>query len=153
MNNVFVLADNIFSPLGKNTRENMDALKQGRSGIRQHLSALSPDPFYASLFPNDEHHSDESLSFFEQIVLESAVDAIQHAQINPAGKKTGFILSTTKGNISLIEKLTGEFIPEEKISLNTSACLIAKKSGINTDPIVVSHACICLLYTSPSPRD
>ena len=50
MRNVYVVADNIYSPLGRNTRANIEALKQGKSGIRLHTGNLSPDPFYASLF-------------------------------------------------------------------------------------------------------
>ena len=50
MRNVYVVADNIFSPLGKNTLTNMDALKKGLSGIRLHNTGFSPEPFYASLF-------------------------------------------------------------------------------------------------------
>jgi 3-oxoacyl-[acyl-carrier-protein] synthase-1 len=33
-------------------------------------------------------------------------------------------------------------IPEEKISLNNSASIIAKKLGVESEPLVVSHACI-----------
>ena len=69
---------------------------------------------------------------------------MQKAGINPAQttKRTGFILSTTKGNISLIENSEENSTPEERVSLNTSADLVAKKLGIQTEPLVVSHACI-----------
>src|ERR1700682_5146410 len=105
MRNVYVVADNIFSPLGRNTITNIEALKQGRSGIQLHTGGLSPDPFYASLFTPSGKIAEGSKIFFEQIVLESARDALERARIEPGDKKTGFILSTTKGNISLIENL------------------------------------------------
>ena len=119
MRTVYVVADNIFSPLGKNTGANMDALLQGHSGIRQHHSEISPEPFYAALFSPGEIPADDSLTVFEQIIFLSARDAMQKAGIDPAGgnKKTGFILSTTKGNISLIENLKEGWLPEERISL------------------------------------
>jgi 3-oxoacyl-[acyl-carrier-protein] synthase I len=142
MRNVYVLADNIFSPLGKNTRANMDALRQGQSGIREHHSDLSPEPFYAALFSPSDKTGDESITAFEHIVLASARDALQNARLYPGDKKTGFILSTTKGNISLIENLSGETIPENRISLNTSAGIISRNLGIVSEPLVVSHACI-----------
>ena len=144
MRKVYVVADNIFSPLGKNTSANMEALKQGRSGIQQHQPGLSPEPFYASLFTPADKTADESITIFEQFVLASAAEAMQIANLDPANpdKKTGFILSTTKGNISLIENGPGDPVPENRISLNTSACLIAKKLGFTTEPLVVSHACI-----------
>ena len=60
----------------------------------------------------------------------------------PDKSRTGFILSTTKGNISLIENNSDGIVPEERISLNTSAALIAKKLGFQNEPLVISHACI-----------
>ena len=142
MRTVYVLADNIYSPLGKNSKSNMDALKKGISGIRQHYSGLSPEPFYASLFSPAEISTDKLKTVFEQIVIASARDAMQNAGVDPADKKTGFILSSTKGNISLIENLPGESFPENRISLNTSACIIAESLGFTSEPLVVSHACI-----------
>ncbi|HEY4935351.1 MAG TPA: beta-ketoacyl synthase N-terminal-like domain-containing protein [Puia sp.] len=142
MRNVYVLADNIFSPLGKNTSINMDALKKGRSGIQLHHADMSPEPFYAALFSPEEKTGDESISAFERIVITSALQAIQHVSFDPGDKKNGFILSSTKGNISLIENLPGEIFPENRISLNTSAGIIAKDLGFVSEPLVVSHACI-----------
>jgi 3-oxoacyl-[acyl-carrier-protein] synthase-1 len=69
---------------------------------------------------------------------------MQNAGLNEVHdkSKTGFILSSTKGNIQLIENLPDEMVPEEKISLNQSASLIANKLGIPGEPLVISHACI-----------
>ncbi len=122
----------------------MDALLQGRCGIRQHQSSISPSPFYASLFSPGEIPADDSLTAFEQIIFLSARDAVLKAgmDLNRSEKRTGFILSTTKGNISLIENFKEGSLPEERVSLNTSATLIAGKLGIQTEPLVVSHACI-----------
>jgi 3-oxoacyl-[acyl-carrier-protein] synthase I len=142
MRNVYVVADNIFSPLGRNTKDNVEALKRGRSGIQLHNSNLSTDPFYASLFDTTLKIEDESKTFFEQIVLASALDAMHKADIQPADKKTGFILSSTKGNISLIENLPDESFPEKRIALHTSASVVARELGFNSEPLVVSHACI-----------
>src|SRR5258706_14919890 len=132
MRDVYVVADNIFSPLGKNSLTNIEALKQGRSGIHRHADGLSPDPFYAALFDPEDKIADESRTFFEQIVLASARDALQKTPINPllTDKKTGFILSSTKGNISLIENLPDESFPENRVSLNTSAGIVARELGI-----------------------
>jgi 3-oxoacyl-[acyl-carrier-protein] synthase I len=144
MRNVYVVADNIFSPLGRNTAETMDALKKGRTGIQRHQSDLSPDPFYASLFSKEDKTNDGSKTLFEYIVCESAKDAMEIAfpVLSVADKKTGFILSTTKGNISQIEKPAGVTYDENRISLYTSAEIIAKTLGISSEPLVVSHACI-----------
>jgi 3-oxoacyl-[acyl-carrier-protein] synthase-1 len=141
---VYINSDNIFSPLGKNTTANMRAIRQGLSGIRKHDLPMNPDPFYAALFSPGDIPKDQELTPFEQIVFLSAKDAVQNARLDPSQSqsKTGFILSSTKGNIQLIENIPEGMISEEKISLNNSASLIAKKLGIKNEPLVVSHACI-----------
>ena len=122
----------------------MDALRRGISGIRQHQKEISPEPFYAALFAPGDIPPDGSLSPFEQAIFLSASAALRSAGIQPipGDQKMGFILSTTKGNISLVENLADAPFPEERVSLNTSASLIADKLGITTEPLVVSHACI-----------
>jgi 3-oxoacyl-[acyl-carrier-protein] synthase I len=142
MRNVYIIADNIFSPLGKDTKTNMDALLQGRSGIQQHVSEQSPEPFYASLFSSQDKKADHALTAFERIVFDSASEAIKAAGINTAAPKTGFILSTTKGNIQLIEGLTAERLTDSRVSLHASADTVSKKLGFVGEPLVVSHACI-----------
>jgi 3-oxoacyl-[acyl-carrier-protein] synthase I len=142
MRNVYVAADNIYSPLGRNTRANIESLKQGKSGIRLHNGHLSPDPFYASLFDTTSGIENESKTFFEQIVIASALDAIKMAGIQPSDKRTGFILSSTKGNISLIENVKNESNIEKRVALHSSATLVAHELGFNSEPLVVSHACI-----------
>jgi 3-oxoacyl-[acyl-carrier-protein] synthase-1 len=48
---VYAVADNITSPIGQTTLENLDALKQNRSGVQTHTDLkISPEPFFASLF-------------------------------------------------------------------------------------------------------
>jgi 3-oxoacyl-[acyl-carrier-protein] synthase-1 len=144
MRNVYVVADNIFSPLGRNTAGNMEALTRGRTGIQLHQSDLSPDPFYASLFSKEQITTDGSKTIFEHIVFESARDAMQEVLpiLSGTDKKTGFVLSSTKGNISRIEGATDKKYDENQISLYTSAEIIAKSLGIQSEPLVVSHACI-----------
>jgi 3-oxoacyl-[acyl-carrier-protein] synthase-1 len=142
MRNVYVIADNIYSPLGWNTMANIEALKQGKSGIRLHAGNLSTDPYYASLFDSTSGIENETKTFFEQIVLASALDAIQKADIQTSDKRTGFILSSTKGNISLIENEQYDSYSEKRIALHTSAAIVAQELGFNSEPLVVSHACI-----------
>jgi 3-oxoacyl-[acyl-carrier-protein] synthase-1 len=140
--NVYVIADNIFSPLGKNTISNMEALKSGKSGIQKHADGLSSEIYYASLFSAEDKCSNESMTAFEQIVFTSAQGAIQIAGIDTRSEKTGFILSSTKGNIGQIEKVFDGSITAGQISLNTSAGKIAGALGFRSEPLVVSHACI-----------
>lgn len=139
----YIIADNIISPLGETSEENYLSVKAGRSGIRAYEPGTCniPEGFYASLLFED----------FETLALRSAQKAIANAQKNIEnaqkdignkqkaignaqlelkGKRTAFILSSTKGNI------------EENISLADSAQRIASQLGIDAKPIVVCNACI-----------
>ena len=146
----YIIADNIISPLGETSEENYLSVKAGRSGIRAYEPGTCniPEGFNASLLFED----------FETLALKSAQKAIGNAQKNIAkeqknignaqknianeqknignaqlelkGKRTAFILSSTKGNI------------EENISLADSAQRIASQLGIDAKPIVVCNACI-----------
>lgn len=118
----YIIADNIISPLGETSEENYLSVKSGRSGIRAYEPGTCniPEGFNASLLFED----------FETLALKSAQKAIGNAQLELKGKRTAFILSSTKGNI------------EENISLADSAQRIASQLGIDTKPIVVCNACI-----------
>lgn len=139
----YIIADNIISPLGETSEENYLSVKAGRSGIRAYEPGTCniPEGFYASLLFED----------FETLALRSAQKAIANAQKNIEnaqkdigneqktmgnaqlelkGKRTAFILSSTKGNI------------EENISLADSAQRIASQLGIDAKTIVVCNACI-----------
>ena len=118
----YIIADNIISPLGETSEENYLSVKSGRSGIRAYEPGICniPEGFYASLLFED----------FETLALKSAQKAIANAQLELKGKRTAFILSSTKGNI------------EENISLADSAQRIASQLGIDAKPIVVCNACI-----------
>ena len=132
----YIIADNIISPLGETSEDNYLSVKSGRSGIRAYEPGTCniPEGFNASLLFED----------FETLALKSAQKAIANAQKNIAneqknignaqlelkGKRTTFILSSTKGNI------------EENISLADSAQRIASQLGIDSKPIVVCNACI-----------
>lgn len=139
----YIIADNIISPLGETSEENYLSVKAGKSGIRAYEPGTCniPEGFYASLLFED----------FETLALRSAQKAIANAQKNIEnaqkdignkqkaignaqlelkGKRTAFILSSTKGNI------------EENISLADSAQRIANLLGIDSKPIVVCNACI-----------
>lgn len=118
----YIIADNIISPLGETSEENYLSVKAGRSGIHAYEPGTCniPEGFYASLLFED----------FETLAIKSAQKAIANAQLELKGKRTAFILSSTKGNI------------EENISLADSAQRIASQLGIDSKPIVVCNACI-----------
>jgi len=143
---VFVVADNILSPLGKTTAENFSNLKQNISGVKLHRSAeISSQPFYASLFNGDENflkNNAHKYTKFEQLLIASVNDALLDSGINVADKKTVLIISSTKGNIRLLETGENNDALKKRIALPTSAKLVSEYFGFTTRPVIVSNACI-----------
>lgn len=148
MTKVYSIADNIISPLGFTTSENFVQLKQNNTGILKHEKpALSKQPFQASLFnlQQEQQISDSTASnysLFENAMILSVTDALKHTSVDPAGEKTLFIISSTKGNISMVEKPADMRASTENISLHHSAKLVAGYFGNSNLPVVVSNACI-----------
>lgn len=144
MKEVFVIADNIISPVALSTAENFSMLAAGISGVQQHTNAAINDtPFYASLFPESTSFiHDNNYTRFEQLLIASIEKALQQTSINPADKKTLLIISTTKGNISLLETETYNASLQRRIALTTSAKLIASYFNFSNTPLIVSNACI-----------
>ena len=126
---IYVLADNIISPLGRTSEENYHAVKAGSSAIRSYAPMTDgvPNGFMASLLSSD----------FEGIVFSSASKAISLSGINVSDKRIIFILSSTKGAIENLGKTE-----DEKLYLGETAQRIATRLGFRTRPIVVCNACI-----------
>jgi len=143
MNPVYIIAENIVSPIADTAQDNFALLKEGISGIRQHnIPRFSPEPFFASLFPEESFASDNVYTKFEQLLLASASNALSLTNIDPSDERTGLIISSTKGNISLLETSTQNEALVKRMSLPVSAKLIAEHFKRVNKPIIVSHACI-----------
>ncbi|MEI9944622.1 MAG: beta-ketoacyl synthase N-terminal-like domain-containing protein [Chitinophagaceae bacterium] len=145
MTDVFIIADNIFSPLGVTSAENFAQLKKSVSGIKkQDDIIMSEKPFYAALFDKNENYNDlpNSYTKFEKLLMASIGDALQNSGIPATDKKTILIISSTKGNISLLETEPQGKELNKRISLTTSAKLVADHFHFAHAPIVISNACI-----------
>lgn len=143
---VFIVADNIYSPLGKTTAENFSKLKQNLSAVKQyHDLNICSQPFYASLFNNDEQFikgDQNSYTKFERLLIASIADALQNSGMDARDKKTVLIVSTTKGNISLLETEANNTELKKRVALSTSAKLVSDYFGFLNQPVIISNACI-----------
>ena len=135
---VIKLADNIYSPLGATTWENYQAVMAGKCALQQY-SLPDGSLYTASLFPEERRH-DDGYTFFEQLCIGSASDAIARADIDPKSPRVQFFLSTTKGNVHLLSRRAEE--PKSRVLLGSSASIICRHFGNPNPPIVVSNACI-----------
>lgn len=143
------VSDNIISPLGISTAENYAAVKAGRSELKRHDGLWNlPEPFTASLMPREavnematQWHLDEAYTFFEKMIILSAAKALEPTDIDPSSEKVLFILSTTKGNVFLLDKRETGF-PKERVRLGMAAKQMTDYFHNPNTPIVVSNACI-----------
>ncbi|MEO7524128.1 MAG: beta-ketoacyl synthase N-terminal-like domain-containing protein, partial [Ferruginibacter sp.] len=144
MRDVFVAADNIFSPIGFTTGENLNNLKNNISGIKHHNEiSMSDQPFYASLFDKNKFPAPtNNITKFEQILIASISNALEDIDIKTSDSKTILIISTTKGNISLLETETYNTETQNRVALHHSAKLVAEHFGFIHRPVIISNACI-----------
>jgi 3-oxoacyl-[acyl-carrier-protein] synthase I len=148
MKDVFIASDNIVSPLGVTAEDNFAQLKELVSGVKlQAKPSLSEDSFYASLFNEDtfffKGFSKQTYTRFEKLLIASISDALQKdSGIDTTDKKSVLIISSAKGNISLLETEAYSKQLENRIALNTSANLVAAHFHFANKPIVISNACI-----------
>lgn len=146
MRNAYIVSDNILSPLGFTTGENLEALKAGNTGISYHEDpSISPLPFWASRIDPEKfsqrfaaRFDPETYTRFESMVIASVSEALQHKTLDVSGPNTLMIISTTKGNIDLLASDPAS----EKIYLWNSAISIQKHFRLLNTPWVVSNACI-----------
>ena len=132
-------------PIGKTTADNFSQLKKGVSGITRHEDKkLSNVPFYASLF-NEEifiNEDDQRYSKFERLLIASVNNALSQANINADDKDTVLIISSTKGNISMLEEQGTIPDLKDRIAIPYSARLVANYFGFVNQPVIISNACI-----------
>jgi 3-oxoacyl-[acyl-carrier-protein] synthase-1 len=147
MPDVFVVSDNILSPLGLTTVENFKQLTKNATGIKKHDDAsMSARPFYAALFDKKDDFiktGNESIyTKFEQLLIASISNALENCRIDTRDKKTILIISSTKGNISLLETETYDPALQKRVALQASAKLAAEYFHFVNQPLIISNACI-----------
>ena len=106
----------------------------GETGIRlTEDDRISPSPFYASLVDSSLLHNKFSMidnparfTRFEQLAICSLKSALAGTEIAPSDPGTLFILSTTKGNIDLLENSNRQRFGEERAYLWNTAQLIRR---------------------------
>ena len=144
-------ADYILSPLGAGTAENYQAVKAGRSELRRYEGLWKlPEPFVASLLDRGSVSVKGDYTFFEKMVIASATPAIAQAGIDPASPRVLFILSTTKGNVHLLDKSFSAY-RRDRVLPSTAAGVVARHFGNPNLPVTVSNACtsgVCALITA-----
>jgi 3-oxoacyl-[acyl-carrier-protein] synthase-1 len=140
---IYISDANCVTPLGFDIETNWNALVKGQSGIQFQDKFGNLSSIYASVI-EDEKLNESFLKVSNKNTftkLEKMLILALHPIVNKnkVTEKSVLILSTTKGNISLLEN--PEF-PIEEAQLGTLAKKINTFFGFKTEPIVVSNACV-----------
>lgn len=150
MDPVYYIAHDIISSLGFGSNENAHNLFANKSGIKKvDGDYFTPEPFCASLV--DDQKLEKAFSFldakteytrFEQMILCSVSNALAKTQVDIQSEETLLVLSSTKGNIDLLEEDRNSMYEPDRVNLWKSAALIQEYFKNPNKPIIISHACI-----------
>jgi len=148
---VFVASDNIVSPLGFTSDENFAQLLKMKTGVLLHAdTTLSAEPLFVSVLDTQKLNNEfeklnvkQEYTRLEKMMLLSVTDALsRNKHIDIESKKTLLIVSTTKGNIDLLDQTEGEKFDKNRIHLWETANVVARYFNNPNQPLVVSNACI-----------
>lgn len=142
MDKIFLFDDAIISPLGFSTRDNLETIKSGVSGLKK----LSSYNCYAGKI-NEEHLTSE----FSKLSIPEKFTRLEKMMILAINKvlaknpdldllRTGLVISTTKGNIDLLGEET--HFSKDRVLLAGLAGTIRSFFSFKNKPIIVSNACI-----------
>lgn len=153
----FVGAANTITSLGFSTAELIEQIRADRTGIRPYAGGkLSPGPVPLSLV-DDQQLENLFRPFLskgkpvlqaglftrlEMLHILSISEVIHNSGVNIKDPRTLMILSTTKGNIDLLEKDRYPAIEPDRLYLWRLAELLRTYFGNPNKPLVVSNACI-----------
>ncbi|MDR6301672.1 beta-ketoacyl synthase N-terminal-like domain-containing protein [Mesonia maritima] len=147
MDPVFITDDEIISPLGFSSEENIENLRKGISGIRPiNDENLAPFPFYGAKISSEklaERFSSianiKEFTKLEQMMI-LAIHKLVAKHPETDFSQTLLVVSTTKGNIDLLKNESG--FPKKRVKLFELARVIKEYFQFKNEPIVVSNACV-----------
>ncbi len=157
MKNIYIAGDNIVNSLGFSTTEVIRNVESGRTGLdKSDDRSLTPAALPLSLVDTvllsakfgevlGKRHPDMKETEFtrlEKMFIVSIDRALEETETDIYGDNSLLIISSTKGNIDLLEAGKSEFADPERIYLWKMADLIGSFFRFANRPVVVSNACI-----------
>lgn len=141
-------ANNIISPLGFTTAQNFDALVQGKVAVSKQQFPFSETVFCCAKIDEtilSNYFSESSkVTFYthlEKMCILSIQDIVKQSGLDFTDKKNLLIISTTKGNIDVLEGAY-ENLNGNRVYLPVFAKTIGNYFGCASIPLVISNACI-----------
>ncbi len=152
---VFILDTNCITSLGLDVLSNWKAVSKGLSGIKLHEKTdLFENSFYGSMVDDDSLNKTSvkklvngEYTKLEKMLLLALLPLIDKHQVS---ENSLLILSTTKGNISLLKN---KEVSLEEVQLANLAKKIGAYFGFSKEPVVVSNACVSGLLAISVAKD
>lgn len=147
MTDIYVSYNNVVSSLGFDSETVISNIQNEVSGLQLiNDKNIFSQPFCASLIDKktlqnsfDALIDDGHFTRLEKMMIISLHDVINASRI-PLTKKVGLIISTTKGNIDVLDKKSN--FPEERAYLSVLGQVIKDFFKFENDAIVISNACV-----------
>jgi 3-oxoacyl-[acyl-carrier-protein] synthase-1 len=142
---VSVTGYSIVSPYGIGAEKTFQKVLEGKSMVRYNTDLeLSPLPSYVSNIGEDLFESIQVPDYtrLESMMIKSIEEACSDAKISLKSKNTLLILSTTKGNIDLLEGDNYKGFNKKRTYLSELGNLLQDYFKANNNPLIVSNACI-----------
>jgi len=144
MRKVYLISDNIVSPMGFSTEENLEQLRLNQTGIKKvEDESIWPEPFFGAVVDTNTLNKtwksiskESSYTKLEKMMLVS-VSELLRKNTSLDITKSGIIISTTKGNINSLRENR-----EQKAYLSSIAKTIQKYFKLEHTPVILSNACI-----------
>ena len=147
MSNIYLAHNNIVSAYGFNSTTAIEAIAKEKTSLQQTEDpSILPRPFfssridkdhlekkYAALNPKEKH------TRLEKMLLVSLADTISKSGV-ALNSRVGLIVSTTKGNIDVLEK--NNAFTNERAYLSVLGEKIKSFFGFENEAIVLSNACV-----------
>lgn len=157
MQPVYITGNNIISSLGFTSQENFQNMVNGTIGIVP-VSDDSLAPLTLPLSRVDTARLNsrftemvpilkkgfESVPFtrLEKMMILSIADAMKQSGISAGNRRVLPVISTTKGNINLLEEKFRLIFPHKRLFLWELARVIQALFGFENTPVIISNACI-----------
>ncbi|SDD62985.1 3-oxoacyl-[acyl-carrier-protein] synthase-1 [Pricia antarctica] len=147
MNSTYLSQNNIISSLGFDSLSVVSHISDEVGGLRLIDEPKILDrPFYSSIISEevlndafDRLPSKSPKTRLEKMLIVS-LNTILKASELALNDRVGLLISTTKGNIDVLEKDTK--FPKERAYLSALGAELQNYFGFTTQPIVVSNACV-----------
>ncbi|MGI9551885.1 MAG: beta-ketoacyl-[acyl-carrier-protein] synthase family protein [Aurantibacter sp.] len=147
MRKVYASYNNIVSSFGFDSRSAIRQIKEEVSGLQLiDDKNILPRPFYSSRIDGNELlerfellNPKEAHTRLEQMLIVSLSDTIAKSNIELTDR-VGLIISTTKGNIDVLEAQSP--FPKERAYLSELGKKVKEFFGFQNEAIVLSNACV-----------